>query len=103
MRELKKQLIENPEYIISILEHFKFTNIKLLRNEIRFSYGENHDAAGIRIKLMNNDGLFVQDFVRADNKGDLISYNKSKVCTIYRSYELYQKYTWYQLIRCKEE
>ena len=50
MRELKKQLIENPEYIISILEHFKFTNIKLLRNEIRFSYGENHDAAGIRIK-----------------------------------------------------
>lgn len=74
MRELKKQLIENPEYIISILEHFEFTNIKLLRNEIRFSYGENHDATGIRIKLINNDGLFVQDFVRADNKGDLISY-----------------------------
>lgn len=74
MKELKMQLLNNPESIIQILEYYEFTNIKLLRNEIRFSYGENHDASAIRIKLINNDGLFVQDFVRSDNKGDLISY-----------------------------
>lgn len=74
MKELKMQLLNNPESIIQILEYYEFTNIKLLRNEIRFSYGENHDASAIRIKLTNNDGLFVQDFVRSDNKGDLISY-----------------------------
>lgn len=74
MKELKMQLLNNPESIIQILEYYEFTNIKLLRNEIRFSYGENHDASAIRVKLINNDGLFVQDFVRSDNKGDLISY-----------------------------
>lgn len=74
MKELKMQLLNNPESIIQILEYYEFTNIKLLRNEIRLSYGENHDASAIRIKLTNNDGLFVQDFVRSDNKGDLISY-----------------------------
>lgn len=74
MREIKKQLLDNPDSIVSILEYYDFTNIRLNHSEIRCSFGQDHDASAIRIKLTNNDSLYVQDFVRSDYKGDIISY-----------------------------
>lgn len=74
MKELKAHLANNPEMIREVLEHYDFSNVRINRTEIRCSFGSGHDASAIRIRLNDNDGLFVQDFVRSDYKGDLISY-----------------------------
>ena len=73
LKQIKQELISNPQAIINILQEYDFNKPKLQNNEIRFGYGEGHNSAAIRIKLINNDNLFVTDFVR-DIKGDIFSY-----------------------------
>lgn len=72
IQELKKQLLENPENICSLLEEFEFEHITLKRNEIRFSRNRE-GGQNIRIKLENNDYLNVTDYARSEHC-DIVSY-----------------------------
>ena len=70
--ELKKQLLEDPENICTLLEEFDFAHITLKRNEIRFA--RNSDGGqNIRIKLENNNYLNVTDYARSEHC-DIVSY-----------------------------
>ena len=71
--DVKKILLDKPETIKSILEYFEFGNISIHNKEIRFGLDEFHGSNSIRIKLLNNDNLFVKDFVRNKNY-DLITF-----------------------------
>ena len=71
IQELKKQLLENPENICTLLEEFDFAHITLKRNEIRFA--RNSDGGhNIRIRL-NDEYLNVTDYVNSIHT-DIISY-----------------------------
>ena len=79
LKDLKQELVKNPQLIIDVLEKFEYASIRLQNNEIRFAIAEGHNSSAIRIKLKNNDNLYVQDFVRNvlndfGKSCDLISY-----------------------------
>ena len=68
--DLKNRLKDNPHEIVSILEHYEFGKINVLRNEIRCAFDEDTNGTSIRIKL--NDELSATDFGRVIN-GDLFT------------------------------
>ena len=68
--DLKNRLKENPHEIVSILEHYEFGKINVLRNEIRCAFDEDTNGTSIRIKL--NDELSATDFGRVIN-GDFFT------------------------------
>lgn len=70
--ELKKQLLEDPENICTLLEEFEFEHITIKRNEIRFARN-SEGGQNIRIKLENNDYLNVTDYARSEHC-DIVSY-----------------------------
>ncbi len=70
--ELKKQLLEDPESICTLLEEFEFEHITIKRNEIRFARN-SEGGQNIRIKLENNDYLNVTDYARSEHC-DIVSY-----------------------------
>lgn len=70
--ELKKQLLENPENICTLLEEFEFEHITIKRNEIRFARN-SEGGQNIRIKLENNNYLNVTDYARSEHC-DIVSY-----------------------------
>ena len=72
IQELKKQLLENPENICTLLEEFEFEHITLKRNEIRFARN-SEGGQNIRIRLENNDYLNVTDYARSEHC-DIVSY-----------------------------
>lgn len=72
IQELKKQLLENPESIRTLLEEFEFEHITLKRNEIRFARN-SEGGQNIRIRLENNDYLNVTDYARSEHC-DIVSY-----------------------------
>lgn len=73
LKELKNELLNNPQYIINILETYDFYKPHIKNNEIRCGLAEGHNPTAIRIKLDNNENLFVKDFVRNFNY-DIIIY-----------------------------
>lgn len=73
INEIKKLLLEEPKYIVDILEHYEFYNVKINRDEIRCGFEHGSNSTGVRIKLNNNENLFVNDYVR-NIQGDLINY-----------------------------
>ena len=80
--ELKKQLLEDPENICTLLEEFDFAHITLKRNEIRFA--RNSDGGpNIRIRL-NDEYLNVTDYVNSIHT-DIISYIIKEKHTDFRS------------------
>lgn len=82
IQELKKQLLENPENICTLLEEFDFAHITLKRNEIRFA--RNSDGGhNIRIRL-NDEYLNVTDYVNSTHT-DIISYIIKEKHTDFRS------------------
>lgn len=82
IQELKKQLLENPENICTLLEEFEFEHITLKRNEIRFA--RNSDGGpNIRIRL-NDEYLNVTDYVNSIHT-DIISYIIKEKHTDFRS------------------
>ena len=82
IQELKKQLLENPENICTLLEEFDFAHITLKRNEIRFA--RNSDGGpNIRIRL-NDEYLNVTDYVNSIHT-DIISYIIREKHTDFRS------------------
>lgn len=72
VQELKKQLLEDPENICTLLEEFEFEHITLKRNEIRFARN-SEGGQNIRIRLENNDYLNVTDYARSEHC-DIVSY-----------------------------
>ena len=72
IQELKKQLLEDPENIRTLLEEFEFEHITIKRNEIRFARN-SEGGQNIRIRLENNDYLNVTDYARSEHC-DIISY-----------------------------
>lgn len=73
LKDIKRELLLNPQTIIDILEMYDFYKPHIQNNEIRCGYGEGHNPTAIRIRLNNNDNLFVKDFVRG-LQYDLITY-----------------------------
>ena len=72
LSEIKKQLLEQPDAIVEILEYFNFARINLSAREIRFC--RDYDGGkNISIRLENNECLYVNDFARGISK-DFFSY-----------------------------
>lgn len=63
-RDIKKRLLDNPESIVNILLTYDFYKPCIRYNEVRFGLYEGSNPTAIRIKLDNNDNLFVSDFSR---------------------------------------
>lgn len=70
---VKQELLKQPNVIIRVLENYGYYRPTIQHNEIRCGLEEGGNPTGIRIKLTNNDGLFVIDFIR-NIRGDLFSY-----------------------------
>lgn len=64
LEEVKEKLLEEPQYIVDILDHFGYANIMLRHNEIRCGFEEGGNPSAISIRLQNNENLFVKDYVR---------------------------------------
>ena len=72
-QEIKKQLIDNPDHIVGLLECFSFEKIQRKQNELRFA--RNFEGGlNISIRLQNNDGILVKDFVHGDKTMDIFAY-----------------------------
>lgn len=82
IQEIKKQLLENPENICTLLEEFDFAHITLKRNEIRFARN-SYGGPNIRIRL-NDEYLNVTDYVNSIHT-DIISYIIKEKHTDFRS------------------
>lgn len=82
IQELKKQLLENPENICTLLEEFEFEHITIKRNEIRFARN-SEGGQNIRIRL-NDEYLNVTDYVNSIHT-DIISYIIKEKHTDFRS------------------
>ena len=73
LKDIKRELLSNPQAIVNILETYDFYNPRIHNNEIRCGLSEGHNPTAIRIKLINNDNLFVSDYTRGISY-DLINY-----------------------------
>ena len=73
LKDIKRELLLNPQAIVNILETYDFYNPRIHNNEIRCGLSEGHNPTAIRIKLINNDNLFVSDYTRGISY-DLINY-----------------------------
>lgn len=73
LKDIKKELLANPQAIVNILEAYDFYNPRIHNNEIRCGLAEGHNPTAIRIKLINNDNLFVSDYSRGISY-DLFNY-----------------------------
>lgn len=73
LKDIKKELLANPQAIVNILEAYDFYNPRIHNNEIRCGLSEGHNPTAIRIKLINNDNLFVSDYSRGISY-DLFNY-----------------------------
>lgn len=71
--EIKEQFINNPEYIVTLLQQYGFANIAVRQNEIRCGFDETTNRTAIQIRLNDNPQLFVKDYVR-DKSYDLFQY-----------------------------
>lgn len=72
LSEIKEQLLEQPDAIIEILEHFDFEHITLSNREIRFAR-DHKGGKNISIRLERNECLYVSDWARAVS-ADIFSY-----------------------------
>lgn len=72
IKDIKNELLSNPDSIINILESYDFFHPVKRGNEIRFGYGEGHNPTAIRLKL--SETLWVSDYVRSEFNGDMFEY-----------------------------
>lgn len=72
LNKIKEQLIEQPEKLIELLEHFSFEHINHRGSEIRFARSDS-GGANISIRLKNNPYCCVSDWSRGVST-DIISY-----------------------------
>lgn len=67
LSEIKNKLIDNPQHIENILGEYGFCNIDVRSKEIRCGIEQDTNKNSIRIKLVNNENLYVTDFGRDIN------------------------------------
>lgn len=72
LSDIKSMMLDSPESIVRLLEKYEFCHINLKRSEIRFARNEE-GGQNISIRLENNPGIYVKDFVTGDS-GDVIAY-----------------------------
>ena len=72
-KDIKRRLLDNPDSIINILEQYDFYKPRIHNNEIRCGLYEGSNPTAIRIKLTDNDNLYVCDFSRNISE-DIINY-----------------------------
>ncbi|WP_346304208.1 hypothetical protein [Bacteroides sp.] len=75
LEDIKKELLNNPEKIKEVLEHFGFRNIVIRNTYMQFGRDNNPKSSkkSISIKLVNNRFLYVHDYPKAVKK-DFFSY-----------------------------
>ena len=73
LKEIKKELLDNPEKIKELLEHFNFYNINVHQSYISFGRAQDSSKKSIVIRLTKNDYLYVVDYARNINK-DIFTY-----------------------------
>lgn len=73
LKEIKKELLNNPEKIKELLDHFNFYNINIHQSYISFGRAVDSSKKSIVIKLTKNDYLYVVDYARNINQ-DIFTY-----------------------------
>lgn len=73
LKEIKKELLNNPEKLKELLEHFNFYNINIHQSYISFGRALDSSKKSIVIKLIKNDYLYVIDYARNINQ-DIFTY-----------------------------
>ena len=73
LKEIKKELLDNPEKLKELLEHFNFYNVHIHQSYISFGRAQDTSKKSIVIRLEKNDYLYVTDYARNISK-DLFSY-----------------------------
>lgn len=73
LKEIKKELLDNPEKLKELLEYFNFYNIHIHQSYISFGRAQGTSKKSIVIRLIKNDYLYVIDYARNINK-DIFTY-----------------------------
>ena len=70
--DIKERLLQEPEKIVELFEHFGFEHINLRSNEIRFARNAE-GGSNISMRLQNNEWCNISDYARG-YKGDIFSF-----------------------------
>lgn len=73
LKEIKKELLNQPEKLKEVLEHYNFHNVIIHQSYISFGRSVDSSKKSIVIRLTNNDYLYVKDYARNIQK-DLFTY-----------------------------
>jgi hypothetical protein len=73
LEDIKKELLNHPDKLKDVLEHFGYCNIVIRSKYIQFGRDEFSSKKSIVIKLENNKFLYVHDYAR-NIQQDLFSY-----------------------------
>ena len=73
LKEIKSELLGQPEKLKEVLEHYNFHNVIIHQSYISFGRSVDSSKKSIVIRLTNNDYLYVKDYARNIQK-DLFTY-----------------------------
>lgn len=73
LKEIKKELLDNPKKLKDLLEYFNFYNVHIHQSYISFGRAQDTSKKSIVIRLEKNDYLYVTDYARNISK-DLFTY-----------------------------
>ena len=73
LKEIKKELLDNPEKLKELLEYFNLYNVHIHQSYISFGRAQDTSKKSIVVRLEKNDYLYVTDYARNISK-DLFSY-----------------------------
>lgn len=73
LEEIKKELINHPDKLKDVLEHFDYCNIVIRPKYLQFGRDEYSSKKSIVIKLEDNPYLYVHDYAR-NIQEDMFSY-----------------------------
>ena len=73
LKEIKKELLDNPEKLKELLEYFNFYNVHIHQSYISFGRSSESSKKSIVIRLTKNDYLYVIDYARNINQ-DIFTY-----------------------------
>ena len=73
LADVKKELINHPDKLKDVLEHFGYCNIVIRPKYISFGRDEKSSKKSIVINLENNEYLYIIDYARNIRK-DIFSY-----------------------------
>ena len=73
LKEIKKELLDNPEKLKELLEYFNFYNVHIHQSYISFGRAQDTSKKSIVVRLEKNDYLYVTDYARNISK-DLFLY-----------------------------